>query len=190
MSYKALVAAWLIAVACTVESRPLDQEGGAAPMRNEHQDGFAVVGVSVRTINSREAGSEGEIPKLWSRVMQQGLLDRIPNRADQNIVVVNSGYASDEKGEYDYTIGVRVQKAANVPDGFVTKLISPGQYSVIRSELGSPSVVVPGVWRHIWKMSPQELGGRRAFRTDFEVYPPTSDPQKVQIEVHIGLGPE
>ena len=164
MEYKGFIAACLIAGTCAIGSRLLGQEGGAVPVGKEHEDGFTVVGVSVRTMNSREGlGSEGQIPKLWSRVMQQGLLDRIPNRAGQNLVVVYSGYASDENGEYDYTIGVRVQKAENVPDEFVTELITPGQYTVIRSELGSPSVVVPEVWRHIWKMSPQELGGRRAF---------------------------
>ena len=105
-------------------------------------------------------------------------------------MVVNSGYESDQNGEYDYTIGVRVSEAAQIPDGFVMRLISPGMYSVIPSEMGSPAVVVPGVWRRIWTMSPQELGGNRAFQTDFEVYFPANDPQRIQIEVHIGLRPQ
>src|SRR6202011_4792984 len=78
------------------------QGGSASAVRNENQEGFTVVGISVRATNEREARPGGEIPKMWARVMSEGMLDSIPNRADKNIVVVNSGYASDEHGEYDY----------------------------------------------------------------------------------------
>ena len=121
--------------------------------------------------------------------MKDGIFDRIPDRADKNIVVVNSDYASDEHGEYDYTLGVRVTRADRAPEGFVAKIIVPGEYAVIRSQAGPPSQVVPALWQRIWKMTPDQLGGHRAYKTDFEVYPPGSDPQNVQMEVHLGLKP-
>jgi predicted transcriptional regulator YdeE len=37
-------------------------------------------------------------------------------------------------------------------------------------------------------MSPKELGGTRAFQTDFEIYDQrAADPENAQIDVYIGL---
>jgi predicted transcriptional regulator YdeE len=164
-------------------------EGRAPGIRHERQDTFTVVGIRVRTTNAREAGPDGEIPKLWGRAMQNGILDRIPDRADKNIIVVNSDYATDEHGEYDYTLGVRVTRADTLPEGFVAKVIVPGEYAIVRSGQGPPAQVVPAVWQRIWKMTPDQLGGHRAYKTDFEVYPQGGDPQNIQMEVYLGLRP-
>jgi predicted transcriptional regulator YdeE len=164
-------------------------EAGASIMHIENIDGFTVAGVMVRTNNARETGPGGEIPKLWARAMQQGLLERVPNRADKDIVVVNSDYASDEHGDYDYTLGVRVTSAEKLPAGFVVKHVQPGRYAVLQSEQGPPSQVVPSLWQKIWEMTPEELGGQRTYKTDFEVYPAVADPQNVRMEVHLGLKP-
>lgn len=158
-------------------------------IRHATQESFTVVGVTVRTSNAREAGGDGEIPKLWTRVMQEGLLNDIPDRADQNIVVVYSGYGGDDKSDYDYTIGVRVKSADKVPDGDVAKTIAAGRYAVVRSEQGPPQQVVPAVWAHIWQLKPEELGGQRAFMTDYEVYPPDMTADSTQIDVYVGLKP-
>ena len=55
------------------------------------------------------------------------------------------------------------------------------------SEPGPPAEVVPALWRRVWKMTPGELGGRRAFRSDYEIYPGSGDPQKTAVELHLGL---
>ncbi|XWK49290.1 hypothetical protein RBB78_18605 [Tunturiibacter empetritectus] len=48
--------------------------------------------------------------------------------------------------------------------------------------------VVPETWQRIWSMSVAELGGTRSFRADYEVYDQRStDPEKAQIEVYVGL---
>jgi predicted transcriptional regulator YdeE len=37
-------------------------------------------------------------------------------------------------------------------------------------------------------MSPEELGGTRAFRTDYEIYDQRStDPENAQVDVYVGL---
>lgn len=71
-----------------------------------------------------------------SALLKDEIFNRIPDRADQNIVVVNSDYASNEHGEYDYTLGVRVTRANRAPEGFVAKIIVPGEYAIIRSQAG------------------------------------------------------
>lgn len=165
-------------------------ESGAQAVQHEDQESFTVVGWTVRTSNTREAGPDGAIPQLWGNAMQEGVFNRIPDRADDDLVVVYSGYASDEHGEYDYTLGVRAKKGAAVPEGLVARTIAAGPYVVVQSEKGAPPVIVPAVWKRIWSMTPQELGGHRAYMTDFEVYPAGSGTHEAQIEVHLGLKQE
>jgi predicted transcriptional regulator YdeE len=153
----------------------------------EDQPSFAVIGVSVRTDNRKEAGGNGEIPSMWGRAMQDGTFDRIPNRADSNIVAVYTDYASDQNGEYTYILGARVTSVDKVPDGFVAVTIPAGKYAIVQTDKGALPDVMPKVWRHIYAMSAKELGGDRAFKVDYEVYPAGFDWQNAQIDVHLGL---
>lgn len=160
----------------------------AAPaVKVEHQDSFTVVGLTVRTTNEKEAGADGLIPQLWQSVIESDKLSEIPNRVSDDLVVVYSDYASDASGEYNYTLGVRVSSADKVPDGFVARTIQAGKYALIQSEQGPPQEVIPAVWKKINSMTPQQLGGQRAFQTDFETYPDIMDWGSIQMTAHIGL---
>jgi predicted transcriptional regulator YdeE len=47
---------------------------------------------------------------------------------------------------------------------------------------------VQAEWKRIWAMQPVDLGGKRAFLTDYEVYDSRSaNPREAQVEIHIGL---
>jgi len=153
----------------------------------EEQKSFNVIGLAVRTNNNQEASGQGEIPKLWQRFMQQGIADKIPNRAEQNLIVVYTDYESDQHGEYTYLIGSRVSSTADVPAGLTLKEVPAGYYAILESGTGPAQVVVPKIWQQIWSMSPKDLGGQRAFQADYEVYPQGFDPQNVQVTLHIGL---
>src|SRR5215467_6008541 len=83
----------------------------------EEQKSFNVIGLAVRTNNKAEATGQGEIPKLWKRFVEQDTASRIPNRAEQNLIVVYTDYATDETGEYTYLVGSRVTSSADVPAG-------------------------------------------------------------------------
>jgi predicted transcriptional regulator YdeE len=157
------------------------------PVKVEEQKSFSVIGLAVRTNNKAEATGQGEIPKLWQRFMDQGVADKIPNRAEQSLVVVYTDYESDEKGEYTYLIGSRVTTSSDVPVGLTLKEVPAGKYAVFESEKGAAPAVVPKLWQQIWVMSAQDLGGQRAFLADYEAYPPGYDPRNVQITLHIGL---
>lgn len=153
----------------------------------EEQKPFSVIGLAVRTNNKTEATGQGEIPKLWQRFMQQGITDKIPSRSDQNLIVVNTDYESDQNGEYTYLIGARVTSTASVLAGLTLKEIPAGSYAILESDKGPAPVVLPKIWQQIWSMSAKDLGGQRAFQADYEVYPPGFDPQNVQVTLHIGL---
>ena len=153
----------------------------------EERKAFNVIGLAVRTNNKTEATGQGEIPKLWQRFMQEGTADKIPNRADQDLLAIYTDYESDQTGEYTYVIGSRVTSTTNVPAGLTLKEIPAGSYAVLESDKGPAPVVLPKIWQQIWSMSAKDLGGQRAFQADYEVYPAGVDPQNVQVTLHIGL---
>ena len=105
--------------------------------------GFTVVGIAARTSNAREMTADGIIGKQWGRLMQEGLLAKIPNKADRNIVAVYTDYASDHNGEYTYVLGARVKSDGNVPAGMVAKKTPAGRFAVFTSEKGPTAKVVP-----------------------------------------------
>jgi predicted transcriptional regulator YdeE len=110
---------------------------------------FTVVGIAARTSNAREMTAEGIIGKQWGRLMQEGLLAKIPNKADLNIVAVYTDYTSDHDGEYTYVLGARVNSAADVPAGMVAKKIPAGKFAVFTSEKGAAAKIVPETWMKI-----------------------------------------
>ncbi|MFC5864787.1 GyrI-like domain-containing protein [Acidicapsa dinghuensis] len=147
-----------------------------------------VAGYQVRTNNAREMSGQGEIGKLWGRFMQQNLAAHIPNRVGQTLIVVYSDYASDEKGDYSYLLGAPVSSVDAPPAGLTYRHIQPGTYAVIEMDKGDVTQIVPGAWRRIWAMTPEELGGRRAFTEDYEVYDQRSaDPKNARVEIHLAL---
>jgi predicted transcriptional regulator YdeE len=165
---------------------PAAAPAAAAP-KIEDQASFMVVGLTVRTNNAKEAGGQGAIPQLWQSAMQNGTLEQIPNRAADGMVVVYSDYASDNTGDYNYTLGYRVTSADKVPDGMVAKTIKAGKYAVVTSETGPPQEVIPALWQRINSMTAEQMGGARAYQTDFETYADITDFNNMQMTAHIGL---
>src|ERR1700739_1200437 len=88
----------------------------------------AAVGIATRPSTPREMSADGIIGKQWGRLMQEGLLAKIPNKADSNIVAVYTDYSSDHNGEYTYVLGARVKSDADVPAGMVAKKIPAGKF--------------------------------------------------------------
>jgi predicted transcriptional regulator YdeE len=159
----------------------------ASTVTTETESGFTVVGLWVRTTNAKEAGGAGLIPQLWQRVMEEGLVENVPHRVDNNLTVVYTNYSSDQNGEYTYVLGVRVSSVDKVPDEMMAVNVPAGKYAVVESEQGALPDVLPKVWQRIHAMSETELGGQRAFKADFEVYQEGFDWQSAQIPVFLGL---
>ena len=152
------------------------------------EKGFTVVGISTRTSNAKEASGEGIIGKQWERFMKEGLLAKIPNKVDSNIVVVYSGYESDANGAYDYTIGAKVKSADKIPAGMVAKKVPAGRYATFTSEKGFVGRVVPETWSRIWTVPKSVMGGDRAYRADFEIYDQrAADREHAQVDIYIGI---
>lgn len=149
---------------------------------------FYVAGYLVRTNNADEMNGKSKIGPLWGRFMQENLAAQIPNRTDAALTVVYSNYAGDEKGDYDYLLGARVTSIDHLPSGMSWRKVETGPYAVILTDKGAMPGVLQAAWARIWKMTPTELGGKRTFATDYEVYDQRSaNPQDAQVEIHIGL---
>lgn len=153
-----------------------------------NESSFTVIGIAARTSNAREMTAEGVIGKQWGRFMQEGLLAKIPHKADSSVVAVYTDYASDHDGEYTFVLGARVTSDTEVPAGMVAKSIPAGKYAVFTSEKGPAPKVVPGLWMRINSLPKPAVGGDRAYRGDFEIYDErAADPQSLQMDAYVGI---
>jgi predicted transcriptional regulator YdeE len=152
------------------------------------QEAFTVVGIAVRTSNATEMTSEGVIGKQWGRLMQENLLEKIPNKADKSITAVYFDYASDKNGEYTFLLGAKVTTDADVPAGMVVKKIPAGRYAVFTTEKGPGERVVPEAWMRINSLPKSAVGGDRLYGADFEIYDErAADPQNLQADIFVGI---
>ena len=152
------------------------------------KDGFTVIGISARTSNAKEMTANGVIGKMWGRLFQEGLLEKIQNKADQNVVAVYTDYASDHNGEYTFILGARVTSEGSVPAGLVAHKVSGGKFAVFTSEKGPAPQVVPAAWMKINSLPKTATGGDRVYRADYEIYDERArDPQNVIVDILIGI---
>jgi len=163
--------------------------GGMTQTKTIDQKGFTVIGISARTNNAQEAAGNGVIAKQWEEFYKEGILDKIPNKADPATYVVYSDYASDRNGDYNYLIGAKVSAVSTVPPDMLAKTVSPGKYAAITSKRGPIPEVIVEAWQQIWGLEDQaQLGGKRAYNTDFEVYDQRAqNPQDSQIDIYVGV---
>jgi predicted transcriptional regulator YdeE len=196
LSFDTRRAAGLLAIAASIGLTALGSHASAqsasTPIETptakvEEQQGFAVIGLSVRTSGQKEAGGNGHVPALWARSLQDGTFERIPNRTDDKMLAVYTDFDGDQTGVYIYTLGARVSSAEKVPDGMVAVTIPAGRYAVVQSDNGALPDIMPKVWKDIAAMSAKDLGGERSFKTDYVVFPAGFDWQDTQVEVHVGV---
>lgn len=149
---------------------------------------FYVVGIAERTSNQREMSGQGVIGNQWECLFGEHVLSKIPNRVDSNIYAIYTDYATDQNGEYTFLLGTKVSDASQVPVGMMAKRIPAGKYAVVTSERAPIVEAVVGAWKTVWSLSPAQLGGERAFQTDFELYDErATDPQNSQVDLYIAL---
>ncbi|HEX3352604.1 MAG: GyrI-like domain-containing protein [Terriglobales bacterium] len=163
--------------------------GNTMPPKVVQAQEFSVIGIEARTNNAREMTNAGIIPKQWSRFFAEGILSRIPNQVDPTIYALYTDYASDRNGDYTFLIGAKVSGTSTIPAGMVAKKVPAGKYAVVTSARGPVQSVVPQAWQQIWTLEDKsQLGGRRAYKADFEVYDQRSrDPQDSQVDIYVGL---
>jgi predicted transcriptional regulator YdeE len=157
-------------------------------MTIQQHAGFYIAGLTTRTNNAREMSGKGKIGNVWHEFLKPNLAAKIPNKIGVDLIAVYTDYETDHTGHYTYLLGLPVATAESLPASLSLKHVPAGRYAILTSDRGPLKQIVPEIWQRIWSMSPEELGGARAFKTDFEIYDQrAADPENAQIDVYVGL---
>lgn len=143
---------------------------------------FIVCGIAVRTTNENGKSSK-DIPALWNRFMTERIMEKIPDRTDDNIYCIYTDYEEDYKKPYTTIIGCRVYSADSVPEGLMAKSFSGGSY-ITRTVKGNIyNGIVYAEWLRIW-----ESDIPRAYTADFEVYgEKAKNPDNAEVEIFLAV---
>ena len=151
-----------------------------------------IVGLSVRTNNASILSGNPvnlDIMGLIQKYFQEKISDSIQNRLNPGVTYcLYSDYESDYRGDYTYYIGEEVS-CVGILAAPSTSLIIPTQtYMKFTNDPGPMPTVCLKMWENIWSMTDKELQGKRAYKTDFEIYDHrAADPSNTVLDIFIGL---
>jgi predicted transcriptional regulator YdeE len=149
-----------------------------------------LIGIQVRTNNKNEIDPKtGKIFPVVVRFFHEQLFDKIPNRLKAGTTLCcYTDYESDHNGDYTYFIGEEVTSLHDVPAGFETLIIPAQTYAKFTTNPAPMPDVVRNAWFSIWSMTDSDFGGKRNYKTDFEVYDDrASDHQNIVMDLLIGI---
>lgn len=136
-----------------------------------------VSGISTTTNNEAELSEEnGKIPLLWDEYVENSVDNKTFNKANSKYFYgIYSNYASDENGDYKYTIGVEVTKPKNA-------IVIENQRYLVFSKQGEFPGVVLDAWKDVWAYFAGTPEYTRAFKIDFEKYV-----EETEVEIYISI---
>lgn len=149
-----------------------------------------LVGIKVRTNNKAEIDSlKGKIFPCVRKYFHESIGAQIPHRTSPGTTYcVYTDYESDHHGDYTYFIGEEVDSASDLPAHLEVLVIPAQKYVKFTNGPGSMPDVVKKPWAQIWEMTSKDLGGKRAFLADFEIYDErASDHQNIVLDIYIGI---
>ena len=148
-----------------------------------------IIGKTTGTNLAQEMSASAKIGPLITEYFTQGLAERIPNRKNKGISFsIYTDYESDYTGNYSYYFGEEVDSFENTPQGLFALTIPAQRYVRFTTKPGPMPAVVIDAWQHIWRMTPEELGGKRAYIADFEIYDErAADPQNTVADIYVGI---
>jgi predicted transcriptional regulator YdeE len=149
-----------------------------------------LIGISCRTNNTSEMNiSTAKIAPTMQKYFQQALGEEIPNRKNPGTTYcVYTNYESDFTGDYTYFIGEEVNFLNPVSNEFSAIIIPAQSYAKFTSQPGAMPGVCISMWQNIWRMKSADLGGKRAYIADFEVYDNRAlDLSKTVLDIYLGV---
>lgn len=155
-----------------------------------NQSGFLIMGVTARTNNINEMDhNTAKIAPLVGEYFSKSIANQIPNRVNPGLTIDGfNEYASDEFDDYTYFIWEVVSSKEDVPAGFKVFEIPAGKYVKFTTPEGKMPFVIFEAWQKIWAMTVQDLGGKRTYRIDYEVYDERAhNPDKTVVDIVIGV---
>jgi predicted transcriptional regulator YdeE len=149
-----------------------------------------LLGILCCTNNTAEMNiSSAKIAPTIQKYFRQAVGEEIPNRKNPGTTYcVYTDYESDFTGDYTYFIGEEVKFVGDSMEGFSSIIIPAQNYAKFTSKPGIMPEVCIDMWQNIWKMKSGELGGKRAYLADFEVYDKRAlDPSKTVLDIYVGV---
>ena len=143
---------------------------------------FSVIGISVRTTN--ENGQAGQdIPALWDNFMNNGIIDKIPNKIDNSIYCIYTEYEKDHTKPYTTILGCKVSNLENIPNEMIGKTFQEATYAKHIAKGNILQGMVFNEWTKIWNSDLQ-----RSFTVDFEVYgEKAQNPENAEVDIFIAI---
>lgn len=156
---------------------------------------ITLIGIDTRTNNFKyETGPmTSKIGPCAQRYGQEQIFNQITNRKKPNTTYcVYTDYESDHAGDYTFFIGEEIDEdvaESYVPGEGLKKLVIPAQnYAKFTTESGQMPFVVLSAWQKIWQMTPENLGGTRSFKTDFQIHDERSfNPMNTVVDIYVGV---
>ncbi len=152
-----------------------------------------LLGLSVRTNNQNEMNPKtAKIGELMGQYWSQNIAGKILHRKNEGVTLsVYTEYDSDEHGDYTYYLGEEVSSFEGQLEELQSCIIPAATYQKFTTPVGKMPEVVIQAWQEIWKMSSQNLEGKRAYIADFEWYDErASDPNHAALDIYIGIQSE
>lgn len=150
-----------------------------------------LVGIGLRTSYTQEVDKmQGKIWPCIQRYFQEALFEKIPHRKKPGTTFcVYTEYESDYRGAYTYFVGEEVEPMNQaVPDGLQTLIIPEQKYAKFTTGPDAMPDVIINAWGKIWAMPEDEMGGKRVYHTDYEVYDErASDHEKIVLDIYVGI---
>lgn len=155
-----------------------------------HLPEITLLGITTRTSNAAEMNpASAKISTTMQRYMQNGIAQGIPHRKKPGTTFcVYTDYESDFTATYTYFIGEEVTAFDNLTEGLKMHIIPAQVYTKFTTEPGTMPGVVIEAWQKIWQMPAEQLGGKRSYRSDFEIYDErATDYEKAVLDIYIGI---
>lgn len=151
-------------------------------MHNMKIEPFKVIGIAVRTTNENNQAAQ-DIPVLWEKLMNEGIVNAIPNKIDTTIYSLYTDYEKDHTKPYTTILGCKVGNLDHIPEGMVGKSFEGGNYIKFTAKGNLADNLVINEWIKIWNM---DLG--RIFTVDFETYGEKAlNPSEAEVDIFIAV---
>jgi predicted transcriptional regulator YdeE len=149
-----------------------------------------LVGLAIKTNNELELKeSTANIGTIINTYHRDRIAEKIDYRKKSGTTYsLYTDYESDFRGDYTYIVGEEVASFGSLIQGLVPCVIPAQTYIRFTGGPGPLPALCIDMWQEIWGMTDEELGGKRSYLADFEIYDVRAlDPNNAEIDIYIGI---
>ena len=150
MNYKKILLATLAVGLLSIPQESLASQKGNEIMQYTlaSQNKKYVVGIHIRTSNA-DGQFQKDVAPLWERFYRENLAAKIPNRTNQNLIVVYTDYEGDYTKPFTCWIGCEVSTLGSIPSGLTGIEIPDASYAIFTARGQFPNSLIQ-TWHTIW----------------------------------------